>query len=128
MSKLFECPSCGEKVKPCPFCGGTDLHIIENYVGCENADCTGNVDFGDHTEILNSNAAIHFAIKAWNRRDDGWISVKDKIPDEGELVLAYHVHHGIHSCIHTGGGRMLITYNQELVTHWKPLLALPETN
>ena len=35
-----------EELKPCPFCGGTDLTHEQNGVYCNNLDCGGNIDFG----------------------------------------------------------------------------------
>ena len=53
-----------DKLKPCPFCGGTKLHVEsfymsnKKYVECENNDCecAGPVDLGESGAIEKWNA------------------------------------------------------------------------
>lgn len=54
-----------DKLKPCPFCGGTAMVSLNSVYGfvpwCENPDCILN----DLTHGYNS---VEEAIEAWNRR------------------------------------------------------------
>lgn len=60
-----------EELKPCPFCG------------CENIQRVGF-----DTALCPSCDASHQENK-WNTRATGWISVDDRLPDVGDLVLTY---------------------------------------
>ena len=52
-----------EDLKPCPFCGSTDLHMqdVDRFLQCYNCDATGPWHI-DQTEAE--------AVAAWNRRAD----------------------------------------------------------
>ncbi len=59
-----------EELKPCPFCGGTELIHAVNGVYCKNFECEGNVDFGHfcgRNEEENQTCKDTVA-KAWNNR------------------------------------------------------------
>ena len=64
------------EIKPCRWCKSTDLHIEEFYVGCLSCGAIGP-----------SAESKEAAIKAWNTRANGWISVENRLPEEYELVL-----------------------------------------
>ncbi len=54
-----------EELKPCPFCGGTDLHEIEGQVMCENQCINGDPDEGSLPSLKTWNARpIEDALKA----------------------------------------------------------------
>ena len=58
------------ELKPCPFCGGTDLLHADYGVYCKNFNCEGNVDFGhfcggDEKESIECKKAV---AAAWNKR------------------------------------------------------------
>ena len=57
--------------------------------------------------------------KEWNRRDDGWIPVGKRLPEEGETILVWHK---------DGYIMLLVNMFDEMedVTHWRPLPAGPE--
>ena len=69
-------------LKPCPFCGGKAIAYKEpNYVVnitrykviCEV--CSAQMYRGTMSEV----------IEAWNARADGWISVKERLPEQRPL-------------------------------------------
>lgn len=57
---------CDERLKPCPFCGSTDItiHIIRDRVsvGCRTEGCMGQ---WWHTRAYNNK---EMAVEAWNTR------------------------------------------------------------
>lgn len=65
-----KCPHCGIEPKPCPFCGEPGKVYGENYVGCSDHNCGGNVDFGHWCGVENGIPAIHWVIEQWNKRED----------------------------------------------------------
>lgn len=63
------------ELKPCPFCGGTDLGAATNLVWCKAPDCgASGPDTGDHNH---DTYGAKFAIEAWNRRTspEGYVLV-----------------------------------------------------
>lgn len=75
----MNCPCCGEKIKPCPFCGRPAKIYGENFVGCTGIECeagmaapdeycAGHVDFGHWCGTEEGIPAVHYIIKAWNKR------------------------------------------------------------
>ena len=53
-------------LKPCPFCGGTDLHVVSVYGTEYYVDCFTCTTCGPYGETYEE------AIEAWNRRaEDG---------------------------------------------------------
>lgn len=57
-----------EELKPCPFCGGTDIgHSPGSIIACMNNNCGGNVDIGPPWGGPKEDG-IAFLIAAWNTR------------------------------------------------------------
>ena len=59
-------------LKPCPFCGGTNLKHLDCGVFCMNTKCEGGVDFGhflggDDNESARCKRVV---AEAWNQRVD----------------------------------------------------------
>ena len=62
-----------------------------------------------------------------------WISVKDRLPENNERVLAFCIDHSVHdvvwswpdNCWYDRGADGL-TYKEGLVTHWMPPPELPK--
>lgn len=57
-----------------------------------------------------------------------WISVKDKLPNFGENVLAYSLlgkPRYIRECLYTNQFHSLHKHFDESVTHWQPLPEVP---
>ncbi len=63
-------------LKPCPFCGGTNLKVWDNCVCCMDWPCGGNIDFGHFIgyDKKSSKECQDAVSKAWNTR------VKEVIP------------------------------------------------
>ena len=74
------------ELKPCPFCGGTAT-LKQDPTQSWYIECFCGVFKGYYTKKQN-------AIDAWNRRatdanvGDGWISVKDELPEEHNSLFA----------------------------------------
>lgn len=78
---------------PCPFCGAA-ARVLPQPDGY-SVDCTTCVarvwEVTDHAV----QAVVH-----WNKRTEPWISVGDRLPDDGDTVLVWEVDAS------TGGGRV----------------------
>lgn len=84
-----------EKLKPCPFCGNAKLEAYND--GCGSLDDSLSISCGcgltfnasncfypaHHGLSLDEHAKIFLEIfvKAWNTRADGWVSIKDRMPE-----------------------------------------------
>ena len=64
------------QLKPCPFCGGTDLHYQSRTIEC-NA-CLAEGPYCDSGEL----AAV-----AWNKRASGWISISEELPKKSGFYI-----------------------------------------
>ena len=85
------------ELKPCPFCGGKveikqdtryprsgkykDEAVKAYEVICPNYDCI--IYNADNKYFLTEEEAA----KAWNSRASGWISVKDRLPENAKFCL-----------------------------------------
>ena len=70
------------ELKKCPFCGGEAKHWLglDNEKGVYCTNCKAGIEvYGTLEELYN----------AWNTRTDGWISVKDRLPENHQEVLVY---------------------------------------
>ena len=128
----------GEEIKPCP-CGKTptQLCLMDTGQGGKWAIAIGNccdewgVEFRTGYNPLDGDKCQTIAIEYWNDapRSDNWISVEERLPEEGKEVLIYvrnyHVTIGrLYNSWMTSGG-----YNwhaRERVTHWQPLPEPPK--
>lgn len=85
------------------------------------------------TTLMADNAALTAEVAAL-READRWIPVTERLPKRGESVLTYtnRVNTKIRENYRwitfpkTGGGREEWIYEDELVTHWKPLPSAPQ--
>ena len=125
-----------EEIKPCPFCGKkAELfeRDISDFPGepedekwdirCKTLDCYMEYggDFYDTKEGIT---------KRWNKRPDNWISIKERLPEEGTWVLAFSK--TIEVLFFDGENKHGIHWLQDgdwdaPVTHWMPLPE-PPTN
>jgi Lar family restriction alleviation protein len=117
-----------EELKKCPFCGGEAAIVpLEEqeyiaagfYVSCANRECKAEAytdDFPTEQE----------AIAAWNRRADGWISVKERLPEMFEIVLICDGETVLTGSYQGDGDWLNIMDDDMTVTHWMPLPKPPE--
>jgi Lar family restriction alleviation protein len=109
------------ELKPCPFCGSKKVKLIESLVAKSVScyDCGGSGAY---------NVDKLKAIKAWNTRADGWISVEDRLPKKNTLVLAINSLEGIYTSIFNEKGWGVSGYGyMKNITHWMPLPEPPDT-
>lgn len=102
---------------PCPFCGSNKISLdtINLIVHC--FECK-----------------IGIFKQLWNTRNFPWISVKDKLPENDDLVLTFYYNMrsinkkiGYHIGFYNGEYWQESTeYTQIDVTHWMPLPQLPK--
>ena len=111
------------ELKKCPFCGGEAKHWLgsDNEKGVYCFDCKAGIEVYGTLEELYS---------AWNTRVDGWISVEDRLPEEGEMVLMFSKFKNYHmgwydkkQCKFYSEG---YSVKQGMVTHWRPLPEPPK--
>jgi hypothetical protein len=106
------------ELKPCPFphnrAGGRvglfyeQLGTIETYwIGCS---CGARGPWGTSKEEAADN---------WSARASQWISVKDRLPEIGQLVLAHTP--GLDSGRHIAEIRLLNWFAQCEATSWQPV-------
>lgn len=123
---------------PCPFCGSEAVisehapKIHGNFqwmICCENNKCPM-----DSVRVSGMDTK-ETAIKAWNTRFTGWISVNDRFPDEEQIVLAFNPMTGVNQAVYkkgkyTNGFRMVAWGEDEgrytpYVDYW---MTLPDAN
>ena len=86
----------GEELKCCPFCGGNELELFEGVVMFTALINCGKCKI--QVQLLCIERDEKELAKAWNRRDgegkiydlevqDGWVNMKNRLPDDGEQVL-----------------------------------------
>lgn len=88
------------KLKPCPFCGYSfpkleeksktfykGEQVYNTYVRCPACDTRGRRAILSH--FPTNKKAREYVMEAWNRRSSDWISVKDRLPEEGENILIF---------------------------------------
>lgn len=126
-----------EKLEPCPFCGNSDVAIYDAQppFGVECLQCEILGPSVNHSGNGEWNDTEAHAIKAWNTRASGWISVEDKTPNTGQLVLVSYTtpndYSGYAIAGHCGNGVFDFgpidsDLKSDVVTHWQPLPEPPE--
>lgn len=140
------------ELKPCPFCGGkaklfvkcnTQRGITRGYlfgIHCTKCDITTQrtnytIEFklNDGGEIEVTKDERPLAIEAWNRRADNgvtaqeWISVKDMLPKNDEIVIICTDKNFIYAGELIGDTWFLDNDSwAATVTHWMPLPQPPK--
>ena len=109
-----------EEIKLCPFCGGEaelrEYPLAEWWrVTCVDCDAQSGEFYYSENDIKEN------AIKAWNKRPDNWISIKERLPKVEQIVLWWNSDVGM---VEFGSS---YSFNGENVTHWMPLPG-PPTN
>ena len=119
------------ELKPCPFCGG-QAEMIPTWDGLYQAECK-NCRCSTESFCKSQLASLR-----WNKRTrpepSGWISVKDRLPEDEERILIFvslagHERIQLDTCYEDCGYMHLdsgYAFGAE-VTHWMPLPELSET-
>lgn len=81
--------------------------------------------FSDESDVINRMIALLTAIDALEQ-DNGWISVKDRMPEEGVDVLVYLNRKGADVDFVDRESGNFFYYDEGEVTHWRPLPEPPK--
>lgn len=124
------------ELKPCPFCGGkaeiktdtrfprygkyADQAVTAYEVCCTNTECI--IYNADNKYFLSAEEAV----KAWNNRSHGWISVNDRLPKPEEQVIGCFEDGFIATVSTDANGEWELWTDSGEVTHWMPLPEPPE--
>jgi Lar family restriction alleviation protein len=75
------------KLKPCPFCGGRKIELVEPdyFFGSWFCECTAC------RQAIAAGKTLEKAMKKWNRRAPGWVSVDKALPAEGMHVIGFDI-------------------------------------
>lgn len=112
MSELLPCPFCGSKAS---YDQAESIHV-----SCTKHLCPAN-DFG--TFVID---------EEWNTRASPWVSVEDRLPEEGEyLCLLDDESPFSNVCLSRYTKKVVPNweaerYRHSLITHWMPLPEPPE--
>jgi Lar family restriction alleviation protein len=115
-----------EQMKPCPFCGSQDITQIRTddsyWQKCRNCEATGPIGFKRHDED-DPNWNTRADLQAARAVPDGWVSVKDRLPKEGDAVLVYEPRRSppIQVNEYWRDYEAYKDENEWGVTHWMPL-------
>ena len=71
------------ELKPCPFCSSSHIKIERQ--GCGYDGC-GN-EWGKGKPTCQNCGASAEDVYNWNKRDSGWISVEDRLPEHFDPVI-----------------------------------------
>lgn len=108
------------EILPCPFCGSHDIDYNENAQIIICGICNNN-----HNKGMSM-------IEKWNTRHSPWISVKDRLPENNEWILAFNGKDNCVCWIDIGNNDYLFMYGMgsqcqfRNVTHWMPLPSPPK--
>lgn len=74
-------------LKPCPFCGGRKIELVEPdyFFGSWFCECTAC------RQAIAAGKTLEKAMKKWNRRAPGWVSVDKALPAEGMHVIGFDI-------------------------------------
>ena len=128
------------KLKPCPFCGGTNIctekGINLNY--CDSCSAEANIEHWNTRPIedalqsriaeLEAESERFTAHSDIERQDDKWIPVSERLPEDLQSIIVFTKDRKTYII------RFLELYGREgfgslsdIVTHWMPLPVLPES-
>jgi hypothetical protein len=123
-------------LKPCPFCGNASGVVFIETQGTKwgSATCPECCAYGPevrtgYKKATGKNGWGDRAIAAWNRRASGWLSVEERLPEDGESSPRW-----MYLCINSVVGLPFFAdyipgrgwKTDRVVTHWQPILAPPE--
>jgi hypothetical protein len=111
-----------DKIKSCPFCGGEAKRGTNMFDGGKSVwciHCGAALDgFSDHEQ----------AVKARNRRTNGWRPMSDPPPESGRYFVVGDIDGGqiIVKALWLGKSWTTGYTILDNVTHWQPMPKLPE--
>lgn len=109
------------ELKPCPFCGGkADIIVREHDPYCPDFGRTVKINcrcgICTHTSVYQDESDLKEVIEYWNKRTAAdvqpvkWISVNDRLPENGDMVMCY--------CKTTTGEGNVHMFGCYLKEHW----------
>lgn len=116
------------KLKPCPFCGGRKIELVEPdyFFGSWFCECTAC------RQAIAAGKTLEKAMKKWNLRAPGWFSVDKVLPLNRTHVIGFDIESGwnypsLYFCPDTKEF-LDETYDDKPVsiTHWMPYPDAPE--
>lgn len=115
-------------LKPCPFCGGRKIELVEPdyFFGSWFCECTAC------REAIAAGKTLEKAIKKWNRRAPGWVSVDKALPSKEMYVLGFdkegkHHYSNLYFCPETQEFRdEMYPGSPVSITHWMPYPDAPK--
>lgn len=115
-------------MKPCPFCGGRKIELVEPdyFFGSWFCECTAC------REAIAAGKTLGKAIKKWNRRAPGWVSVDKALPSKEMYVLGFdkegkHHYSNLYFCPETQEFRdEMYPGSPVSITHWMPYPDAPK--
>jgi Lar family restriction alleviation protein len=112
-------------LKPCPFCGSDDIDQMFESSDIECLQCMATMPSSPWLERA---GVSDTAAAAWNRREAGWVPVKERLPRQGERVLISNGDEVLCGRWFDGHWREQgQAFSTDLsVTHWMPLPEPPE--
>lgn len=116
------------KLKPCPFCGGRKIELVEPdyFFGSWFCECTAC------RQAIAAGKTLEKAMKKWNLRAPGWFSVDKVLPLNRTHVIGFDIESGwnypsLYFCPDTKEF-LDETYDDKPVsiTHWMPYPDAPK--
>lgn len=116
------------KLKPCPFCGKRKIELVDPdyFFGSWFCECTAC------RQAIAAGKTMEKAIKKWNRRAPGWVSVDKALPSKEMYVLGFdkegkHHHSNLYFYPETQEFRDKMYPGKPVsITHWMPYPEAPE--
>ena len=110
-----------KQIKPCPFCGCIP-EVKGDVVTHRHKD---NICIVDDTQ---------YGLEEWNKKPDGWISVKDRLPEDAMLYLCFgeiwynkNIQQQFIRVVEYKNCKFRCDFNPcAYVTHWMPLPEPPK--
>lgn len=111
------------ELKSCPFCGAQSS-FSENKETIAWCKLSCFFDFLGETEPGMSEEMIEAFARSWNPKSGVWVPVSEKMPQDGERVLAFHDDYVVRIGMSENGEfKPAINKGGKItpVTHWKPI-------
>lgn len=115
------------KLKPCPFCGGRKIELVEPeyFFGSWFCECTAC------RQAIAAGETLEKAMKKWNRRAPEWFSVDNVLPLNRTYVIGFDIESGWNypSLYFRPDTKEFLDetydYKPVSITHWMPFPEAP---